>query len=63
MLVFEDADRGTLVFDDETEARRMFHRAEGGGWNCHLFQTAPRVAHNALGNGRTAHGYGEGNDD
>ena len=46
MIVFEDADRGTLVFDDETEARRMFHRAEGGGWNCHLFQTAPRVAHN-----------------
>lgn len=47
MLVFEDADRGPLVFDDEAEARMMFHRAEGGGWNCHLFQTAPRVAHNA----------------
>ena len=56
MIVFEDADRGTLVFDDETEARRMFHRAEGGGWNCHLFQTAPRVAHNGKLQPRTEAG-------
>lgn len=58
MLVFEDADRGTLVFEDEAEARRMFHRAEGGGWNCHLFQTAPRVAHNAQHNRPASAGPG-----
>lgn len=43
LLVFDDADRGMLPFDDEHDARSAFARAERGGWNCHLFETARRV--------------------
>jgi DNA-directed RNA polymerase subunit RPC12/RpoP len=31
-----------VVFDDEVKARESFANAEAGGWNCHLFQHAPR---------------------
>ena len=42
LLMFDDADRGHSVFDDEEEAYREVSRADGGGWNCHLFVSAPR---------------------
>ena len=43
LLVFEDQDRGNVPFNDEDVAYAMFAKAEAGGWNCHLFETAPRV--------------------
>jgi len=44
MVTFEDTDRGIALFDDEQEARDFFAKAEGGGWNCHLWQLAERDA-------------------
>lgn len=40
---------GQSVFADEAEAREAFARAEAGGWNCHLFQHAPRTTPNLVG--------------
>jgi DNA-directed RNA polymerase subunit RPC12/RpoP len=42
LLMFDDQDRGFSVFEDEQEARNAFAKAESSGWNCHLFQHAPR---------------------
>ena len=47
MLVFEDKDMGVAIFDDEAAAYESFARHEAGGWNCHLFQHAPRPGQNA----------------
>ncbi|PJA24948.1 MAG: hypothetical protein COX57_05665 [Alphaproteobacteria bacterium CG_4_10_14_0_2_um_filter_63_37] len=44
MMVFDDAVRPAVYLgDDEIKARAAFARAEANGWNCHLYQTAPRV--------------------
>lgn len=42
ILRFEDADRGEAHYTDALEALRAFDRAEGNGWNCHLFAHVPR---------------------
>lgn len=42
MLVFDDADRRSALYDDEARARDAFARAEAMGWNCCLWQLAPR---------------------
>ncbi len=42
LLRFEDADRGEALHYDQAEAYRAFGQAEAMGWNCHLFQLAPR---------------------
>lgn len=44
MLIFEDRDRGMCIYTDEAEARREFARAEGNGWNCHLFGLLSRAS-------------------
>lgn len=44
LLVFDDTDRPPVSMDDEEVARALFSRAEAGGWNCYLFQLAPRAA-------------------
>jgi hypothetical protein len=41
MIVFEDAEVGNLVFDDETDARKRFEQLEQN-WNCYLFGLMPR---------------------
>jgi hypothetical protein len=43
LLRFEDADRGDIVLTNEQQARDMFAKAEGRGWNCHLLAHLPRV--------------------
>lgn len=43
MLRFEDTDRGDVVYTEEEQAREMFARAEGAGWNCHLLAHLPRI--------------------
>jgi len=42
LLRFEDRDRGEAVHSDQGAAYQAFGRAETLGWNCHLFQLAPR---------------------
>ena len=42
LLVFDDADRGSALYEDEAQARDGFARAEALGWNCYLWQLAPR---------------------
>lgn len=44
LLMFDDRDReaDTTTFNDELDAYRVFNNAEGRGWNCHLFVSAPR---------------------
>lgn len=42
LVYFEDTEKGFSVFEDETEAREFFDKANGGGWNCYLFAAAPR---------------------
>jgi hypothetical protein len=46
LLMFDDADMRSSIYDDEKEARNAFKNAEGKGYNCHLFMHAPRVEHN-----------------
>ena len=48
MLVFEDADRGVMLFDDEDEARKAFEQANES-WDCYLFAAAPRRQIDASG--------------
>ncbi len=40
MVVYEDAEMGNAVFDDETEAREHFEKASVN-WNCYLFGLMP----------------------
>lgn len=48
MLTFDDADRGYCIYTDEQQAREAFASAEGLGWNCYLWELAPRhEPHNA----------------
>lgn len=47
LLVFDDPDMGQNLYDNEADAREAFSHAEGRGWNCHLFQHAPRIPPNA----------------
>lgn len=42
MVVYEDPDMGTSVFDDEAEAREHFEKASIN-WNCYLFGLMPRM--------------------
>ncbi|MGC8213264.1 DUF551 domain-containing protein [Ralstonia pseudosolanacearum] len=42
ILMFDDADRGFGIYENEPEARASFGRAEGAGWNCWLFSPTPR---------------------
>lgn len=42
MVVYEDAEMGTAVFDDEDEAREHFEKASVA-WNCYLFGILPRA--------------------
>lgn len=42
MLVFDDAERASVSFDDEEKAFKAFQKAEDRGWNCYLFATLPR---------------------
>ncbi len=41
MVVYEDAEMGNAVFDDEAEAREHFEKASIN-WNCYLFGLLPR---------------------
>jgi hypothetical protein len=43
LLMFDDKDRGYNVYEAESDAIRDFNRAEGLGWNCHLFTSVPRI--------------------
>lgn len=43
MVVYEDAEMGNAVFDDEAEARDHFEKASIN-WNCYLFGLMPRLA-------------------
>ena len=43
MVVYEDADMGSALFEDETEARNHFEAASIA-WNCYLFGLLPRSA-------------------
>lgn len=43
MVVYEDADMGSALFEDETEARSHFEAASIT-WNCYLFGLLPRSA-------------------
>lgn len=45
--MYVDKDMRQHFFEYEPEARAAFARAEGRGWNCHLFQHAPRMVPNA----------------
>lgn len=42
LLLFDDAERGRCVYYDEAEAHDAFRRAEGIGYNFHLFSSVPR---------------------
>lgn len=42
MVVYEDPDMGSAVFDDEAEAREHFEKASIA-WNCYLFGLMPRT--------------------
>lgn len=44
VLMFDDADRGHLVYESLQEARKGFAQAEGRGWNCWLLSPTPRAA-------------------
>lgn len=41
MVVYEDPDMGSAVFEDEAEAREHFEKASIA-WNCYLFGLMPR---------------------
>jgi hypothetical protein len=43
MVVYEDAEMGNALFDDEAEARQHFEKASVA-WNCYLFGLLPRFA-------------------
>lgn len=43
MVVYEDAEMGSAIFDDEAEAREHFEKASVA-WNCYLFGLMPRSA-------------------
>jgi hypothetical protein len=42
LLLFDDAERGRCLYYEKDEAFAAFRRAEGQGWNCHLFTSVPR---------------------
>lgn len=42
LLVFDDADRGSALYEDEDQARDAFALAEATGWSCYLWQLAHR---------------------
>jgi hypothetical protein len=44
LLMFDDADRGSAIYFDETQALSAFARAEGMGFNCHLLSSVERPA-------------------
>lgn len=41
MVVYEDSEMGSAIFDDEAEAREHFEKASIA-WNCYLFGLLPR---------------------
>lgn len=43
LLVFEDRDRKQLNFTNEDAAYAALAKSESSGWNCHLFESSPRV--------------------
>jgi hypothetical protein len=45
MVVYEDAEMGNAIFDDEAEAREHFEKASIS-WNCYLFGLLPRADEN-----------------
>lgn len=47
IVVYEDAEAGIAVFDDEAEARAHFERASLQ-WNCYLFGALPNAAPSGL---------------
>lgn len=48
IIVFEDADRGMMIFSDEREAHTAWDKAKDN-WTCTLFETSERKYHWAAG--------------
>ena len=48
IIIFEDADRGMMIFSDEREAHTAWDKAKDN-WTCTLFETSERKYHWAAG--------------
>lgn len=42
VLMFDDADRVSSIYENQEDALEAFNRAETMGWNCHLFTSVRR---------------------